>query len=96
MKTPAENIRGDLERARQNGTRTAHPVGRPRVFVSSNQIAELRRQGISWRKIAGRLGAGVGTVRRAYMAGDGTPEACQNPLASTADLAGRRRTLGRA
>ena len=56
------------------------PVGRPRVYVCRDLIAQLRNEGVSWRKIAARLGAGVGTVRRAYKAVNMAPGACQNPI----------------
>jgi len=62
----SERVRAGLDRARKEGTRTGRPIGRPRVVFHRDQIAELRSQGISWRQIARKLGAGVGTVRRIY------------------------------
>lgn len=46
--------------------KAARPVGRPRVYVSSQLILTLRQQGLSFRQIAGVTGFGYGTVRRAY------------------------------
>ena len=38
---------------------------RPRANVDASRIADLRKQGWGWRKIAAELGVGVGTVMRA-------------------------------
>lgn len=46
--------------------RAARPVGRPRVYVSSQLILKLRDQGLSFRQIASVTGFGYGTVRRAF------------------------------
>ena len=64
----SERVRAGLERARKSGTRTGRPIGRPRAVFRRDQIPELRAQGLSWPKIAQRLGVGVGTVVRAYQA----------------------------
>jgi len=79
-----ERVRANLNYAKANGTRSGKPIGRPRVMFRRNQVAELRRQGMSWRGIARELGAGLGTVRRIYQApaGDST-EPCQNPIGQT-------------
>lgn len=42
--------------------------GRPRSEVAIDQIQEMRTQGLSFRAIAGKVGLGYGTVRRAYWA----------------------------
>ena len=60
----AEAVRAGQARARAAGKH----VGRPKVIFRRDEIAALRAQGLSWREIAARLGAGVGTVRRAYEA----------------------------
>ena len=60
----SEAVRAGQARARAAG---AH-IGRPKAVFRRDQIAELRAQGLSWRQIAGRLGAGVGTVRRVFSA----------------------------
>ena len=82
----AEAVKAGQARACAAG---AH-IGHPRALFRRDQIAELRAQGLSWREIAGRLGVGVGTVRREYKAVSeaGIPEddppgpdaiaACQN------------------
>jgi putative DNA-invertase from lambdoid prophage Rac len=56
-----ERVRSDLAAARAKGKR----LGRPRAHVDGSRIAELRKQGWGWRKIATELGVGVGTVMRA-------------------------------
>jgi DNA invertase Pin-like site-specific DNA recombinase len=57
-------IRSGLAAARTRGAR----IGRPRVFIDRTKIASLRAEGLSWAKIAERLGVGEGTVYRAAQA----------------------------
>ena len=52
-----------LERARKQGKR----LGRPRVHVDANEIAELRAQGRSWREIREATGVSKGTAQRAVI-----------------------------
>jgi DNA invertase Pin-like site-specific DNA recombinase len=59
----AERVRAGLRNARAKGKR----LGRPRVAVDTARIRELRSQGLSWPKIAAKLGASVGTVYQAGM-----------------------------
>jgi DNA invertase Pin-like site-specific DNA recombinase len=59
----AERVRAGLRNARAKGKR----LGRPRVLVDAARIRELRSQGLSWPKIAAKLGASVGTVYQAGM-----------------------------
>ncbi len=40
-------------------------LGRPKVALDVAKIATLRAQGRGWKKIASKLGVGVGTVIRA-------------------------------
>ncbi len=40
-------------------------LGRPKVVLGVAKIATLRSQGCGWKKIASKLGVGVGTVIRA-------------------------------
>jgi DNA invertase Pin-like site-specific DNA recombinase len=56
-----ERVRAGLRNARAKGKR----LGRPTVSVDSSCIAALRAQGCGWKRIAARLGVGVGTVLRA-------------------------------
>ena len=62
----SERVRPGLSRAKERGTRTGKPVGRPRKIFDRQTVMELRNQGCSWRKIATACRAGVATVRRAY------------------------------
>ena len=57
----AERVRAGLRNARAKGKR----LGRPRKAVDRSKIATLRSQGCGWKKIASKLGVGVGTVIRA-------------------------------
>lgn len=57
-------VRSGLAAARARGKR----IGRPRVFIDRSKIAALRADGLSWAKVAKRLGVGEGTVFRAAQA----------------------------
>src|SRR5215471_11126285 len=50
-----ERVRAGLEHARQCGTRSGRPVGRPAAVFRRDQVPSLRAQGYSWREIARRL-----------------------------------------
>jgi len=62
----SERVRAGLNRAKERGTRSGNPVGRPKVIFDWEKVADLRNQGRSWREIARACDAGVTTVRRAY------------------------------
>lgn len=55
-----ERVKAGLKNARAKGTR----IRRPRANVDTAQIAQLRAQGLSWKKIAKQMGLGVGTLYR--------------------------------
>jgi DNA invertase Pin-like site-specific DNA recombinase len=55
-----ERVKAGMKNAKAKGTR----IGRPRANVDSAQIARLRAQGLSWKKIAKQMGLGVGTLYR--------------------------------
>jgi DNA invertase Pin-like site-specific DNA recombinase len=59
-----ERTAAGLEYARQHGTKSGKPIGRPRPVFRHDQVFELHGEGLSGRKIARRLGVGEGTVRR--------------------------------
>ena len=61
----SERVRAGLDRAKQYGTRSGNPIGRPKAIFRRDEARDLRKQGWSWSKIARRLGVGVTTVRRA-------------------------------
>lgn len=64
-----ERVRAGLEYARENGTKSGAPIGRPRAVFRRDEARELRSQGVSWRAISNRIGVSVATIRRA----------CQDP-----------------
>jgi len=64
-----ERVRAGVRNARAKGKR----LGRPRVVVDRSKIASLREQGLSWAKIAERLGVGEGTVYRMAQASAKNP-----------------------
>jgi DNA invertase Pin-like site-specific DNA recombinase len=57
-----ERVPAGLRNARTKGRR----LGRPRVTVDANEIADLRAQGRSWAEIVEETGLGKGTVQRAF------------------------------
>jgi DNA invertase Pin-like site-specific DNA recombinase len=59
-----ERVKSGLRNARAKGKK----LGRPRVYPDARRIAALREEGLSWAKIADRLGVGEGTVYRAAQA----------------------------
>ena len=72
-----ERVKAGLERARRAGKK----IGRPRVFVPVSRVVLLRRQGVSYREIARRLGMGCATVQRAIRAADESdPETPAEPV----------------
>ncbi len=70
-----ERVVAGLEYARERGTRSGKPIGRPRAVFRRDRVRELRAEGLSWGQIARRLNVGTGTVRRAAV------QPCQNPVA---------------
>ncbi len=56
-----ERVRAGLRNARAKGRR----LGRPLVPVDVAELNRLRRDGLSWRAVAARLGVGLGTAVRA-------------------------------
>jgi DNA invertase Pin-like site-specific DNA recombinase len=77
----SDRTRAGLDRAREKGTRSGKPIGRPRLVFRRDQVADLRREGLSWRQIASRLHASPTAVRRAHDTEQGDSGACQNPEA---------------
>ena len=61
-----ERVIAGLEYARQHGTKSGKPIGRPRAVFRRDQIEELKEQGLGWRQIGRRLGVSATTIRRAY------------------------------
>ena len=60
-----ERVRAGLRNARAKGKR----LGRPRAVVDASRVAALRSQGLGWKKIAAKLGVGVGTLYRSALGG---------------------------
>jgi DNA invertase Pin-like site-specific DNA recombinase len=71
----SERVRAGLSRAKEKGTRSGRPVGRPKVIFRRDHAIELRRDGLSWRQIASRLHVGVTTVIEACKK---TNDVCRN------------------
>jgi DNA invertase Pin-like site-specific DNA recombinase len=59
-----ERTAAGLEYARQHGTKSGKPIGRPKAVFRHDQVLQLHGEGLSGREIARKLGVGEGTVRR--------------------------------
>jgi len=60
-----ERVKAGLARAREKGTRSGRPIGRPRVAVGKeSRIRALRRKGLGILKIAREVGVGASVVQR--------------------------------
>jgi len=57
-----ERVRAGLRNARSRGKR----FGRPRVKIDPVSVAALRRDGLSWSQVCGRLNVSKGTAQRAF------------------------------
>jgi DNA invertase Pin-like site-specific DNA recombinase len=60
-----DRVVAGLDRARQHGTKSGRPVGRPPAVFDRSRAIELRTSGLSWGKIARKLGTSAASVRRA-------------------------------
>jgi DNA invertase Pin-like site-specific DNA recombinase len=78
-----ERTAAGLEYARQHGTKSGKPIGRPRAVFARDQVLQLHSEGLSGREIARRLSVGEGTVRRVLNPSVRSGGASQNPLAET-------------
>jgi len=74
----SERTKAGLARAKEKGTRSGQPIGRPRLVFRRDQVVELRKQGLSWRQIALRLHASPTAVRRVHKAEAGASVPCPN------------------
>lgn len=61
----SERVRAGLLRAKQLGTRSGQPIGRPKAIFSRDRARELRATGLSWRALGKIFGVSATTVRRA-------------------------------
>jgi DNA invertase Pin-like site-specific DNA recombinase len=61
----AERVKAGLRNARAKGKK----LGRPKVILDAFKIAELRTQGLGWKRIAAHLKVGVGTLYRVAQEG---------------------------
>jgi DNA invertase Pin-like site-specific DNA recombinase len=68
-----------LEYARQHGTKSGNPIGRPRAVFRHDQVLQLHGEGFSGREIARKLGVGEGTIRRVLNDPGRLREVRQNP-----------------
>lgn len=63
-----DRINAGLQRAREKGTRSGKPIGRPARAVDLQKVWKLRAAGESWRRIARRLKVPRRTLERAAAA----------------------------
>ena len=68
----AERIHAGLARAREQGTKSGMPIGRPEMFNNiRDQAVALKSEGLGSRRIAERLGVARSTVIKALQTGEG-------------------------
>ncbi len=66
-----ERVIAGLDRARESGTKSGRPFGRPEVFsVVRDRVIELREEGQSIRGIAATLEISKATVQKALKVSD--------------------------
>ena len=56
-----------MDRVRKYGSKSGKPIGKPRKSPERSEVNSLRGQGMSWHKIADRLGLEVSTLYRYRM-----------------------------
>ena len=66
----AERVRAGLRNARAKGMR----LGRPRTVVDVARVHALRATGLGWKRIASKMGIGVGTLYRFIPSGSNNRE----------------------
>ncbi len=76
-----ERVVAGLRTAKEQGTKSGNPIGRPRRIFDREQLARLRRQGLSFRAIGRRMGLGEGTVRQALAGAEKGSTVRENPVA---------------
>ncbi len=76
-----ERVTAGLQTAKVKGPRSGNPIGRPRRIFDREELAGLRRQGLSFRTIASQMGLGEGTVRQALAGAEKGSRARENPVA---------------
>ena len=75
----SERVIAGLRYARQNGTKSGKPVGRPPIIIDGERVVHLRdTEKLSWPEIARRLHSSSGTVRRVYKKAIESSRAPQN------------------
>lgn len=60
-----ERITAGIKKAKQNGTRTGNPIGRPRRQVDIAEARRLYEDGRSWVRVARAMGIPRSTLRQA-------------------------------
>ena len=66
-----ERIHSGLARAKEQGTKSGRPIGRPEVFTEAgDRVIALRDQGLGTRRIAKELKVCRATVIKALRAAD--------------------------
>jgi DNA invertase Pin-like site-specific DNA recombinase len=59
-----ERVSAGMKAAKQHGTKTGNPIGRPPRIFDRERVVRLRQSGMSIEKVATHMGLGVGTVVR--------------------------------
>jgi DNA invertase Pin-like site-specific DNA recombinase len=76
-----ERVVAGLRTAKAQGTKSGKPIGRPKRIFDRERLEELRREGLSYREIARRVGLGEGTVRQVLAGAEKGSGVRENPAA---------------
>jgi putative DNA-invertase from lambdoid prophage Rac len=74
-----ERVAAGLRHAKERGTKSGRPVGRPRRVFDRDQVTVLRKRGLSVERIAREMSVSVGTAFRVLRERAGEDGAFQNP-----------------
>lgn len=62
----SQRVQSGMDYAKENGTRSGKPIGRPKtVTVDVGEVRLLRRQGLPWREVKKQMGQSYSSIRRA-------------------------------
>jgi hypothetical protein len=71
-----------------SNTSLKRKVGRPCVSIQPEQVGQLKRQDVSWRRIGKALGIGTATAMRLFKSIDGARPNTQDVRPKTPQQAG--------
>lgn len=67
LKRLSGRTRLGMDRVKKYGSKSGKPIGKPRKNPDKNEVFDMKNQGLSWHKVADRLGLEVSTLYRYRM-----------------------------